>query len=79
MSEFPEIQPFGPRPAPHNEDPSNETRAVSARRARGQACNRRSAESPEPNDSRCNGRRCRVCSWLPCVPISATDPSPKQA
>ncbi len=27
MSEFPEIQPFGPRPAPHNEDPSNEARA----------------------------------------------------
>ena len=24
MSEFPEIQPFGPRPAPHNEDPSSE-------------------------------------------------------
>jgi hypothetical protein len=23
MSEFPEIQPFGPRPAQHNEDPQN--------------------------------------------------------
>jgi hypothetical protein len=23
MSEFPEIQPFGPRPAPHNGDPQN--------------------------------------------------------
>jgi hypothetical protein len=28
MSEFPEIQPFGPRPAPHNEEPSSETNAV---------------------------------------------------
>ena len=27
MSEFPEIQPFGPRPAPHNEEPSGETHA----------------------------------------------------
>ncbi len=24
MSEFPEIQPFGPRPAPHNEEPLSE-------------------------------------------------------
>ena len=24
MSDFPEIQPFGPRPAPQNGDPSNE-------------------------------------------------------
>jgi len=24
MSEFPEIQPFGPRPAPHNEEPSSQ-------------------------------------------------------
>ena len=24
MSEFPEIQPFGPRPVPHNEDPSSQ-------------------------------------------------------
>jgi hypothetical protein len=28
MSEFPEIQPFGPRPAPHNEEPSSEANAV---------------------------------------------------
>ena len=28
MSEFPEIQPFGPRPAPHTEEPSSETNAV---------------------------------------------------
>jgi hypothetical protein len=27
MSEFPEIQPFGPRPAPHNEEPSGEIHA----------------------------------------------------
>jgi hypothetical protein len=28
MSEFPEIQPFGPRPAPHNEEPSSSANAV---------------------------------------------------
>jgi hypothetical protein len=28
MSEFPEIQPFGPRPAPHNGEPKNEAQAV---------------------------------------------------
>ena len=28
MSEFPEIQPFGPRPAPHNDIPSSEASAV---------------------------------------------------
>jgi hypothetical protein len=28
MSEFPEIQPFGPRPAPHNDDPLNEAQAA---------------------------------------------------
>jgi hypothetical protein len=28
MSEFPEIQPFGPRPAPHNEEPSSGANAV---------------------------------------------------
>lgn len=28
MSEFPEIQPFGPRPAQHDENPANEARAV---------------------------------------------------
>jgi hypothetical protein len=28
MSEFPEIQPFGPRPAQPNDDPKNETKAV---------------------------------------------------
>jgi hypothetical protein len=28
MSEFPEIQPFGPRPAQHNEDVSKEAQAV---------------------------------------------------
>jgi hypothetical protein len=27
MSEFPEIQPFGPRPAPHNEEPSSQAHA----------------------------------------------------
>jgi uncharacterized protein HemX len=27
MSEFPEIQPFGPRPASHNEEPPSEPRA----------------------------------------------------
>ena len=27
MSEFPEIQPFGPRPAPHNGEPSSEAHA----------------------------------------------------
>jgi hypothetical protein len=27
MSEFPEIQPFGPRPASHNEEPTSEPRA----------------------------------------------------
>jgi len=30
MSEFPEIQPFGPRPAPHNEEPSSEANASPA-------------------------------------------------
>ena len=29
MSEFPEIQPFGPRPAPHNEEPSSAAHADS--------------------------------------------------
>jgi hypothetical protein len=28
MSEFPEIQPFGPRPAPHNEEPASGASAV---------------------------------------------------
>ena len=28
MSEFPEIQPFGPRPAPHNDVPSSEASQV---------------------------------------------------
>jgi hypothetical protein len=28
MSEFPEIQPFGPRPVPPNEDPKSEAKAV---------------------------------------------------
>ena len=28
MSEFPEIQPFGPRPASHNEEPSSSANAV---------------------------------------------------
>ena len=28
MSEFPEIQPFGPRPAPHTDVPSSEASAV---------------------------------------------------
>ena len=80
MSEFPEIQPFGPRPAPHNEDPSNEARAnhPPAEPVVRSATDTQQSRA-KPYDSRCNGRRSRICSRLPDVPISAADSSPKQA